>query len=342
MGLSRRNFVHATALTAICAGAWPFDRPRAEDVTLLRLGTGSAVGTYFPIGTVIGRIISLPPGSRACDELGACGVPGLIVIADSTKGSVDNVNRIASGQLDAALCQANIAYWAFNGTELFDGESKPSLRSLANLFPEAFHLVVSAARGIRYVGDLKGKRISLDREGSGTLVMAKRILAAYGLSLSDLKVSHEEPGIAAEMVRSGELDGFFFVAGAPARAIEVLAREHPISLVPIDGPEAESLIGDSLFLASTEIAAGTYLGVSYTSTIAVGAQFLVSADLPEELVYAIAKALWHPNAREPLDRGHPKGAQIKLETALVGLSVPLHPGAERFYREIGLDLIQGP
>ena len=314
----------------------------ADEATLFRLGTGSALGTYFPIGTIIGRIISLPPGSRACSDEAACGVPGLITVVDATKGSVENVRRVASRQLDGALSQANIAYWAHNGTELFEGEPLPSLRSLANLFPEAFHLVVSADRGIRYISDLKGKRISLDREGSGTLVMAKRILSAYGLSFDDLQVSHEEAGVAAEMVRSGELDGFFFVAGAPARAIEVLAQQHPVSLVPIDGPEAESLIAESLFLGETEIPAGTYLGVAYTRTIAVGAQLIVSAELPEELVYDISRVLWHPNAREVLDRGHPKGAQIRLGTALSNLSVPLHPGAQRYYREVGLDLTQGP
>ena len=324
------------------SGALAPGRAEAEPVTLLRLGTGSAAGTYFPIGTIIGRIVSQPPGSRACDEEGACGVPGLIVVADSTKGSVDNVHRISDGLLDAALCQANIAYWAYNGIELFAGTPKQSLRSVANLFPEAFHLVVSAGSGIRYVTDIKGKRVSLDREGSGTLVMAWKILEAYGLGPDDVEISHEEPGIAAEMVRTGELDAFFFVAGAPARAIEVLARQHSISLVPIEGPEADALVGDSLFLARTEIRAGTYLGVAYTRTLAVGAQLIVSDDLSDDLVYAMTRALWHANARDTLDRSHPKGALIQLNSALNNLSVPLHPGAERFYREVGHALVRGP
>ena len=341
MAVSRRSFLSAGSLLALSA-ALPEGRALAEPVTLLRLGTGSSVGTYFPIGTIIGRIVSLPPGSRECDEEGACGVPGLIVIADSTKGSVDNVNRIADGQLDAALCQANVAYWAYNGIELFAGDPKQSLRSVANLFPEAFHLVVSAESGIRHVGDIRGKRVSLDRVGSGTLVMAWKILEAYGLGPDDLHISHEEPGVAAEMVRTGELDAFFFVAGAPARAIAVLARQHPISLVPITGPPADALVGNSLFLAKTEIRAGTYLGVAFTETLAVGAQLIVSADLPDDLIYAITRSLWHANARDTLDRGHPKGELIRLTSALNNLSVPLHPGAERYYREIGHALIRGP
>ena len=172
--------------------------------------------------------------------------------------------------------------------------------------------------------------------------MAWKILEAYGLGPDDLQISHEEPGVAAEMVRTGELDAFFFVAGAPARAIAVLARQHPISLVPIAGPEADTLVADSLFLGKTEIRAGTYLGVAYTQTLAVGAQLIVSADLPDDLIYAMTQSLWHERARDTLDRGHPKGELIRLGTALDNLSIPLHPGAERYYREIGHALVRGP
>ncbi|MCG8355965.1 MAG: TAXI family TRAP transporter solute-binding subunit [Kiloniellales bacterium] len=309
---------------------------QAQDVIFFRVGTGATAGTYFPIGGLIASAISNPPGSRECERGGSCGVPGLIAVAQSTSGSVANVEGIASGTLESGLSQADIAYWAHTGTEIYRKRGQvPKLRAIANLFPESVHLVVSRASGIESIADLRGKRISIDREGSGTRVDALLILHAFGVAQQDFEAHALPVGQAADLLRAGELDGFFFVAGTPANAIEQLAAENLIALVPINGPAVDDLLLGHPFFARASISSGTYFNIPQTETLSVGAQWLVSAEVSEDLIYEVTRALWHESTRQLLDGGHPKGRLIRIETALDGLGVPLHPGAERYYEEIG-------
>jgi TRAP transporter TAXI family solute receptor len=151
-------------LSATLAG-----RPAAaQDITFFRIGTGGTIGTYFPVGGLIGHAISNAPGSRPCGDGGSCGVPGLIATAVAADGSVAIVAGIAG-----------VTYWALNGSGICDGRPKVEmLRAIANLHPETFHLVVRKGAGIKTVKDLKGKRVSLDEPGSGTLVDARLIRGA--------------------------------------------------------------------------------------------------------------------------------------------------------------------
>ena len=308
-----------------------------ESLSFLRIGTGSVGGTYFPIGGIIANAVSKPPGSRECVVGGSCGVPGLIAVAQSTAGSVENVRGIASNTLDSGFVQADVAFLAYNGKiQLGEFGKTNRMRSIASLFPEAVHLVVRRNSGIRSVKDLKGKRISLDREGSGTQVDAIAILEAFGMKPEELLVESLPADDAADQLMAGNLDGFFMVAGAPAVVIESLAYQSLIELVPIVGPEIEALQDRYPFFTPTKIQSGVYFNVPFTDTIAVNAQWLISADVPAETVYGITRALWHPNTRKLLESGHPKGREIKVETALEGLVVPLHPGARRYYSERGL------
>lgn len=307
-------------------------------IAFFRIGTGSTDGTYFPVGGLLASAISKPPGSRECELGGSCGVSGLIAVAQSTEGSVANVLGVAEGRLESGLSQADISYWAYTGEGIFK-EHGPltDLRTIANLFPETVHLVVSAGSGITSVGELRGKRVSLDREGSGTRVDALLILEAFGLSEKDIDPYAMPVGIAADMLRAGELDAFFMVVGAPATAITDLAQEGRIRLVPINGPEADKLREAYPFFSPDRIPSGTYWNVSTTDTLSVGAQWIISAKVSDELVYGITRALWHDSTRRLLDSGHPKGRLITLDDALKGLVVPLHPGARRYYEENGLE-----
>lgn len=307
------------------------------ELKFFRIGTASTAGTYFPVGGVLANAISHPPGSRECARGGSCGVPGLIATVQSTEGSVDNVNLLDKGQVESALIQADVAYWAHSGEGLFDDTGPvETIRAVANLYPEAIHLVVHAGTGVRTVKDLEGMRISLDADGSGTRADATLILDAYDVGLDDIEVFDVPAGEAADMMREDELDGFFFVAGTPARAITNLAREVPLTLVPINGPEAEGLLKRYPFFAEHTILPGTYQNVPHTPTLSVGAQWIVDAKVDEDLVYQITKALWHPTNRALFDNSHPKARLITLQTALEGVGVPLHPGAQRYYAEIGL------
>ncbi len=308
-----------------------------QDMKFFRIGTGGTAGTYFPIGGLIANAISNPPGSRECDKGGSCGVPGLVATAVASNGSVANINAIMGGSLESGFSQSDVASWAYNGTGVFEGKPKATdLRAIANLYPETIHLVARKDSGIKSVADLKGKRVSLDEPGSGTLVDARIVLAAYGLSETDVKAEYLKPNQAGEKMKDNAMDAFFFVGGAPAGAIVELASSSGIILVPITGPEAEKVLEDYPFFSTDTVPAGTYAGVGETKTISVNAQWVTSAKVDDELVYNVTKALWNDNTRKLLDSGHAKGKVITKDNALKGLGLPLHAGAEKFYKEAGL------
>jgi TRAP transporter TAXI family solute receptor len=329
----KRLFSAAVAI-GVAAGGMAI----AQDIQFFRIGTGGTAGTYFPIGGLLANAISNPPGSRACEEGGSCGVPGLVATAVASNGSVANINAIAGGTLESGFSQSDVAYWAHTGTGVFEEQGAvEEVRAIANLYPESIHLVARADSGIQSVADLKGKKVSLDEPGSGTLVDARIILEGYGLTEEDVEAEYLKPNQAADLMRDGNMDAFFFVGGFPAGAITELATSMDIILVPIAGDEAKAILEEYRFFAEHIIPGGTYEGIAEdVQSISVGAQWVTSSKQPEELIYGITKALWNDNTRKLLDAGHAKGKAITKETALDGIGIPLHPGAERFYKEAGL------
>lgn len=331
----KRSLKAAVISTALIAGSGVV--ASAQDISFFTIGTGGTAYTYYPVGGVIANAISKPPGSRECGEGGSCGVEGLIASAVSSRGSVDNVNAILSGLRNSGFAQSDVAYWAYSGTGTMEGKDPATdLRTIAALFEEHIHLVALADSGIDSVADLKGKRVSLDEPGSGTYVDAKLILEANDVALEDITAEALKGGAAAEALRNGKVDAFFVVAGYPTGAVVELASAADIKLVPIDGDGAAALTEKYGFFAASDIPEGTYEGVDATTTVAVGAQWFTSAKEDEELIYNITKALWNEQSRKLLDVGHAKGKTITIETALNGVGVPLHPGAERFYKEAGV------
>jgi TRAP transporter TAXI family solute receptor len=289
-----------------------------------RIGTGGTAGTYYPVGGMIANAVS---------------VPGKIVAtAQASNGSLANVNAIASGSMEAGFTQSDVATWAFTGTGAFEGKPKvPDLRLIANLYPESIHLVVKKGSGIKTVADLKGKRVALDEPGSGTLIDARMVLAAYGVKESDIKPDYIKPNQAGDKLKDGSLDAFFFVGGAPAGAIAELASSGAgIELVPLAGPQADALRKSSPFFAVDNIAAGTYKDVPAVQTLAVGAQMVTSSKISADTVYEITKAMYSEAAQKALQAGHAKGKFITKENAVKGAGIPFHPGAEKFYKEAGL------
>ncbi len=309
----------------------------AQDVSFFRIGTGSTSGTYYPIGTLIGSVISNPPGSRECEDGGSCGVPGLIAAGQTTKGSIANIEGVKNGSLETGLAQSDMVKAAYTGSGVYkDKDPVSDLRVIANLYPENIHLIVRRGAEIKSPQDLKGKRVSLDVPGSGTRENAKLILAAYGMSEDDIDSIPVNADKAVALMLNDELDAFFFVAGYPVTAVSQLAEAAKIDLLPIDGKVAEMILSDYSYFSPSDIPADTYRGIDTVPTLAVSTQWIVNADMEEDLVYDITRALWHPRHRGLLDNGHAKGQLIRLETALEGVSTPLHPGAARFYRDMGL------
>jgi TRAP transporter TAXI family solute receptor len=331
--ISRRSAL-AGGLATACLSAGP---AFGQDITFFRIMTGGTVGTYFPIGGLIANAISNPPGSRPCGDGGSCGVPGLVATAVASNGSVANVTAIGSGTAQSGFVQSDVAYWAYTGTGIYDGLPKvESLRAIANLYPESFHLVARKGSGIRSVPDLRGRRVSLDEPGSGTLVGARLILAAFGLGERDLKAEYLRAQQVADSMKDGAIDAFFNISGYPQSAVADLAVSLGIELVPIAGPEVDRLLERYSFFSRNEIPDGVYKGVAGVTTVGVHALWLTSSKVPDELIYKVTAALWNPASRKLLDSGHAKGRDIRLDTALKGIGIPLHAGAEKFYKEKGL------
>ena len=321
---SRRQAVAGALLIAVgSAGA------ALAQQAFFRIGTGGTGGTYYPIGGLVANAISGQDGGK--------GVPGLVSTAVASNGSVANINAIQGGSSESGFTQSDVAYWAYTGTGLYEGKPKvQDLRVIATLYPETVHIVARKDANIKSVADLKGKRVSIDEPGSGTIVDSRLVLAAFGITEKDIKPEYLKPGPAGDRLKDNALDAFFFVGGYPTGAISELATSSGISLVPIAGPQVEKLLAEYKFFAKDTVPAGVYKDVAETQTISVNAQWVTTAKQPEDLVYKITKALWSDETRRQLDAGHAKGKLITAKTATAGLGIPLHPGAEKFYKEAGL------
>ena len=312
----------------------------AQDPTFFRIGTGSAGGTYFPIGGTIANGISSPPGSRSCEEGGQCGVPGLIAIAQSTTASVFNNTAVENGELEAGLAAADVTRSMFLGEGKFEGKPHPKLRVVANLFPEDLHLVLPKGQSIESLADLKGKRVGIAQAGSGTQVAVLQMLEAWGITRDDIQAAELNNSQSAERLADGQLDAYFYAAGWPVSAMVQLATTKGMELHSFSDEDLQKINEIIPAYIPSAIPAGVYEGIDYeVKTPAVSALLNVSSDLSEELVYGLTQAMWNKNTRTLLDNGHAKGKQITPDTALDGLEalgVPLHPGAEKFYKEAGL------
>ena len=336
--MNRHSSPFLKTVAALATAAAVLSQPAAaQERKFLRIGTGSISGVYFPIGGLIASAISHPPGASLCGHGGSCGVPGLVAVAQASKGSVANVRQIAAGRIESALVQADIAYFAVKGVGFFSGaKAVPGLRAVANLYPEAVHVVVRKESRIRAIGDLRRKRVSLDLKGSGTRSIANLVLMAHGIDPKSLRRRNSQVGPAVDRLQTGGIDAFFFVGGFPTPSIARLAREVPLRLLPITGEQAAAIRKANPFLATATVPASVYGRMEATRTLAVGALWTISDKVSADLVYGITRALWHPTTRTILDQGPPATRQMRLKNALKGVAIPLHEGAARFYREKGL------
>jgi len=307
---------------------------QAQEMRFFRIGTGGAGGTYYPIGGLIANAISNPPGSRACDKGGSCGVPGLVAIAVSTNASVANMNAIHAGQLDAGLAGAQSVAQGYAGEGKFKGNAKDKVRVIANLYPEDMHLVTPKGMKLSSLQDLNGKRVGVAAAGSGTQVSVRMILQHYGIKADEAELGLSQ---SAQRLADGQLDAFFYAGGTPFAALIQLGSTKGFELYQFSAEERKEINKIIPYYVESNIPAGTYESITYdVPTVAVNGQFVTSVDQPADLIYDITKALWNKNTRKLLDKGHAKGKVIRAETALKGVLIPLHPGAERFYKEAGL------
>lgn len=299
--------------------------PEVSAMQPLRIGTGGSTGVYYPIGKAIAR--GLTEAAASPDSP----LHGMIAIAQNSAGSIENVRGVLSGDLEAGMVQADIAAQAEGRQGEFASlPGGAAIRAIAALYPEKLQVVVRRDAGVRGFADLRGKRFSVDEQGSGTKAIIDIALAAHGLSESDLLPLYLKPAFTEEKMKNGQLQGFALMAGVPNAAVSRLA-DVGVTLVPVDPAVAANIHRGHPYLTPGTIAADVYSGVAETPTLEVHALLVVSAAMADSVAQAIAETLFAERTSSLLAQGHPLGTTISLDNALRGLSIPLHPGAERFY-----------
>jgi TRAP transporter TAXI family solute receptor len=264
----------------------------------------------------------------------------LVAVAEATQGSVENVKLVNSGQIESGFVQADLAAQAYGGRGLFADEPPMSrLRAIASMFPEALQIVVRVDSPIRSVGDLAGKIVAVGDQGSGTAAITRVMLAAAGFGENDVTRKFIKPAQAVEEIKAGTVDALIIAGSYPVPAIRELAAEVPVRLVPVTGDLEAKLQAQFPFYGEGMVPAGTYRNIDTdTQTIGFYALWVVRDDADEGLVHDITRAAWSSSADKLYAGLDPIGRRIKLANALRGMSLPLHPGAARFYREKGMSL----
>ena len=295
------------------------------EVHRLTMGSGWVTGIYYPLAGAMSRI--------AYSHM-----DNITLTVESSGASVVNVKLIGSGDLDLAIVQNDVAYYAYNGLFRVDFREDPitNMQGLFTLYPEPVQLVARADAGINSPEDLSGKRIAVGPLGSGAEVNAMHIIEVYGMTEDDFAAVERLGALqAADYLRDGRVDAAFFTVAVGASLIADLAFVKDIVLVNIDDDKAQELMDLEPFYAVATIPAGTYSGVPEVTTIAVLAMVVAREDLPKDLMYDFVKGIFENI--QMLQSAHDMAGQyISLETALDGMPIPLHPGAEKFFEEAGL------
>ncbi|MCI6257852.1 MAG: TAXI family TRAP transporter solute-binding subunit [Spirochaetia bacterium] len=286
------------------------------------LATGGTGGTYYPFGGAIANIWNTK-------------IENMNVTAQATGASAENLRLINKGEAEYAIVQNDVMDYAYNGKDLFAGEKLENIMTIGTLYPEVVQIAVSKDSGIKSVADFRGKRISVGDAGSGVEFNAKQILEGYGLTFDDIKKSNLSFKESAEGIQNGTLDGCFVTAGVPNAALQELAFSAGLVLVPVDSVAAEKICKKYNYYTVTSIPGGTYKGTeSDTAALAIKATLAVNAKLDEEIVYQMTKALFEN--LDSLAAAHAKGKEVSAKAAVTGVSVPFHPGAKKYFTEIGL------
>jgi uncharacterized protein len=289
-----------------------------EEPKFISIVTGGTGGTYYPLGGSIANIISDATGIQANAEVSGA--------------SAENMTTLKDGNAEIAFTQTDIASYAKDGKLMFEGNVVDNVKAIGTLYPETVQIVTTAKTGIKTVEDLKGKRVSVGAPGSGTFANSEQILEIYGLTMDDIDAKHLSFDESTGGIQDGAIDAAFVTAGTPTGAVEGLAATEDVVIVPVDADKAEALIAKYPYYAKDEVPSGVYGLTASVPTVAVQAMLVVREDLSDDLVYKITKAVF-----ENTDKiAHAKGKLIKAEKALNGVGIDVHPGAQKYYDEKGI------
>lgn len=297
----------------------------AAEQQFISIGTGGVTGVYYPTGGAICRLVN-----KMRKET------GIRCSAESTGGSIYNINTIRAGELEFGVAQSDWQYHAYNGTSKFADQGKfEKLRAVFSVHPEPVTVIASDASGIMNLTDAKGKRLNIGNAGSGTRGTWEVIEEALGWQRSDLKLAAEmKSAETGQAVCDGKIDAYFWLVGHPSALTQESLATCAARLVDVTGPAIDKLVADNSFYRKATIPAGMYNNDKDIQTFGVGATFVTSADVPEEVVYTVVKAVF--DNFDGFKKLHPAFGNLKeAEMISDSLSAPLHDGAVKYYKERG-------
>lgn len=306
--------IFAVSLIAGCGGA-----DQAAQKKFINIATGGTAGTYYPLGGAMAEILNK-------------NIPGMNASAQSTGATVANINMLKDGSVEMALVQNDIIYYAANGLEMFKDNKITTIQGIATLYPETVQLITLDKSGMKSIADLKGKRVAVGAAGSGAEANARQVLEAYGLTYDDITAQYLSFGEAASALKDGNVDAAFLTAGYPTAAVQDIASQNKVAVLPIDDDKADALIQKYPFYTKTVIPANTYAGLeSDTPAISVMAMLVANENIDEKLGYDMTKALFSNLDR--IQASHSVGKLITKEGAVKGMPVKMNVGAEKYFNE---------
>ena len=316
--MTKKKIFIALMLVGLFGAA--FCAPAFAAKTFLSIATGGTSGTYYPIGGAIAQAVSKGTDLQATAETG--------------NASVANVNLVAQGDIEVAFAQNDITFWAYTGKLMFKAPLT-NIRTIAALYPEHVQVIVTKDSAVKSLEDLKGKRVGVGAPGSGVEGDVRAIFQIAGLKYSDMRVDFLDFGATTSRFKDNQIDAGFVVAGYPTASVMDLATTKDISLLNFDSAFLESLGKEHPYFVPSTIPAGTYRGVDTATTTPAVMAILVTHDkVPDDVIYQFTKAMFTNIA--DVHASHAKGREINLESALSGLTAPLHPGAAKYFKEMGL------
>ena len=292
----------------------------------ISIGTGGVTGVYYPTGGAICRLVNKDRKKH-----------GIRCSAESTGGSIYNINTVKAGELEFGVAQSDWQYHAYNGTSKFKDAGKfEKLRAVFSVHPEPFTLLVRADSGVNGFADLKGKKVNVGNPGSGQRATMEVVMGAFGLEMKDFALAAELKGSEmAQAICDGKIDAMIYTVGHPAAAITEATTTCDIKVVDVKGAPIDKLVADNSFYRVAGIPGGMYKGTdSDVTTFGVGATFVSSSDVSDEVVYTVVKAVF--DNFNDFKKLHPAFANLKESEMIAdGLSAPVHDGAMKYYKERG-------
>lgn len=305
----------ALAISAFAIGC---DNGNGKE-TFVNIATGGTAGTYYPIGGAIAEVLNK-------------NAEGVSAGAQSTGASVANINMLKDKQVDMAIVQNDIAYYAVNGTEMFDKKIE-NLRSVASLYPETCQFVTLDDSSIKSISDLKGKRVAVGASGSGVECNVRQILKAYGMTYDDIDEQFLSFAEGASALKDGTVDVACLTAGYPTVSVQDVASQKKIRLIPLENDKIDLLIKEYPFYVKTSIPAGTYKEFDKDiQTVSVNAILITTDSMTDDTGYKITKAIFDNVGK--ISTAHPAAAAISKDTALDGIDfMTMNGGAQKFLKK---------